>query len=350
LKSARIKEISLMDKNDNDEIKNRARLFEMLASADGNPLSGSYIACRLGCSRQAVFKLASSLRKEGLNIESSPRKGYALRDLASCDALSPTLIEFLLKDNPVFHKCLYFGETESTQTALKRIAREDGSASGIVAVSDRQSEGRGRVGRTWWSGAGKDLTFSVLTRPKLRPGEVQLLNLAAGIAVSDVLRSYYNTDAEIKWPNDVMVRGRKICGILSEASGEPDRIYFAVTGIGINVNSDTSGFPDELRESAASLAAELGCRVCRPYLMSRVLGRFAELIITMEAAGGRDALLSVYRNSCSTLGRRVRVICDGEEFCGTARDVTDQGALVVDIDGRAAVFAAADVHHLRLAV
>jgi BirA family biotin operon repressor/biotin-[acetyl-CoA-carboxylase] ligase len=84
--------------------------------------------------------------------------------------------------------------------------------------------------------------------------------------------------------------------------------------------------------------------------MSRVLGRFAELIITMEAAGGRDALLSVYRNSCSTLGRRVRVICDGEEFCGTARDVTDQGALVVDIDGRAAVFAAADVHHLRLAV
>jgi BirA family biotin operon repressor/biotin-[acetyl-CoA-carboxylase] ligase len=339
-----------MEKNGNDEIKNRARLFEMLASADGNPLSGSYIACRLGCSRQAVFKLASSLRKEGLNIESSPHKGYALRDLASCDALSPTLIEFLLKDNPVFHKCLYFGETESTQTALKRIAREDGSASGIVAVSDRQSEGRGRVGRTWWSGAGKDLTFSVLTRPKLRPGEVQLLNLAAGIAVSDVLRSYYNTDAEIKWPNDVMVRGRKICGILSEASGEPDRIYFAVTGIGINVNSDTSGFPDELRESAASLAAELGGRVCRPYLMSRVLGRFAELIITMEAAGGRDALLSVYRNSCSTLGRRVRVICDGEEFCGTARDVTDQGALVVDTGGREAVFAAADVHHLRLAV
>jgi len=338
-----------MEKNGNDEIKNRARLFEMLASADGNPLSGSYIASCLGCSRQAVFKLVSSLRREGLCVDSL-RKGYALRDLDSCDIMSPTLIEFLLEGNPVFHRCLCFSETESTQTALKRIAREDGSASGIAAVSDRQSAGRGRVGRTWWSGAGKDLTFSVLTRPKLRPGEVQLLNLAAGIAVSDVLRSYYNVEAKIKWPNDVMVRDKKICGILSEASGEPDRIYFAVTGMGINVNSAMSDFPEELRESAASLAAELGGHVCRPYLMSRVLGRFAELIITMEAAGGRDALLRVYRDSCSTLGREVRVICDGEEFRGTARDVTDQGALVVDTGGREVVFAAADVHHLRLAV
>jgi len=338
-----------MERSGNDEIRNRARLFKMLASADGKPVSGSFIASCLGCSRQAVFKMVSSLRNEGLCIDSL-RKGYALRDLGSSDIMSPTLMESLLEGNPVFHKCLCFGETESTQAALKRIAREAPDASGVVAVSDRQSAGRGRVGRTWWSGAGKDLTFSVLTRPKLRPGEVQLLNLAAGIAVSGVMRSYYNIDAKIKWPNDVMVRDRKVCGILSEASGEPDRIYFAVTGIGINVNSAMSDFPDELRESAASLAAECGSHVCRPYLLARVLGRFAELIMTMEAAGGRDALLRVYRDSCSTLGREVRVICDGEEFRGTARDVTDQGALVVDIGGREAVFAAADVHHLRLAV
>ena len=330
-----------------DGNKSRLKLLEALAGSPDGMAAGSLLAERLHCSRQAVFKLVCALRGEGIGIESIPRKGYRLRGLETIDSPGATLIEFMLEGNPLFHSCAYFKETESTQSVLKKLAQQ-GAPEGIIAVADCQTAGRGRRGRRWQTPAGKDLMFSMLLRPALKPGDVQLLGLAAGIAVRDVIRTYYNVSAELKWPNDVLVNGRKVCGILSEAAGEPDRIYYAVTGIGINVNVAAGEMDEEIRETATSLMIETGRAVPRPRLLVRILDLFAELVLSIGTKEGRAELLSRYRDSCATLGREVRVVQDGEEFRGFAAGITQQGALIVNIDGAGVVFAAADVHHLRL--
>ena len=188
----------------------------------------------------------------------------------------------------------------------------------------------------------------MLLRPRLRPGEVQLLNLAAGLAVRKVLSEYYNLNAELKWPNDILINNKKICGILSEAAGEPDKIYYAITGIGLNVNMKNEDIPEEISDKATSMFIESSVENKRPLLLIRILDVFANLLKQMEEKDGLLKLLTQYRTYCATIGRDVRIIQDEEEFCGRAVDVTDQGALIVRINENNVIFAAADVHHLRL--
>lgn len=325
----------------------RLKLLEILASREGETVPGAFLTEKLALSRQAVFKLVGALRDEGLDIRSIPQKGYKVQNLAETDAMSPTLVSLLLRGNPVFHTCLYFPQTTSTQRVIKKLAAQD-APQGVVAAADEQTEGRGRRGRSWLGGTGKNLQFSVLLRPSLRPGDVQLLNLAAGISVRNVLRKHYDVAADLKWPNDILANDKKLCGILSEAAGEPDKIYYAVTGIGLNVNTAATEIPDGLASVATSLLLEKNRFVPRVSLLLRILNEFAEHITMLESAGGKAELLSIYRKSCDTIGRSVRVIQDENEYCGTASDITEQGALVVRIDGEDKIFAAADVCHLRL--
>jgi len=330
-----------------DEQSSRAVLFSILAEARGASVPSSALTERLSSSRQAVFKLVNSLREEGVRIESEPQKGYRLPDFSGCDVFSPTLMEYLLRDNKIFHNCLYFKEVGSTQTVIKKLAQQD-APQGVVAVTDSQTEGRGRRGRVWQTPPGRNVTFSVLLRPHLKPGEVQLLNLAAGIAIRRAVDTGYNLRTELKWPNDVLVNNKKLCGILSEAAGEPDRIYYAVTGVGLNANLEAADFSSDIRDTATSLLLETGVKAARPALLAAVLGEFAELVAALDGPGGAAELIGIYRRECDTLGRDVRVVQDDEEFTGRATDVTDQGALVVSVNGRNRIFAAADVHHLRL--
>ena len=337
-----------MNRINSDEQSSRAVLFKILAAAKGAAVPSSILTERLCSSRQAVFKLVNSLREEGVQIDSEHQKGYRLPVFSGCDAFSPTLVEYLLRDNKIFHNCLYFRETGSTQTVIKKLAQQD-APQGIVAVTDSQTEGRGRRGRVWQTPPGRNVTFSVLLRPHLKPGEVQLLNLAAGIAIRRAADACCKIKTELKWPNDVLVNNKKLCGILSEAAGEPDRIYYAVTGVGLNVNLTAEDFGADIRDTATSLLLETGGKVARPALLASVLGEFADLIETLDAPGGAAELIRVYRRECDTLGRKVRVVQDNEEFTGEARDVTEQGALVVSVYGNDKIFAAADVHHLRQA-
>ncbi len=330
-----------------DPTNSRYRILECLSGSEGEFVPGSVLSNRLGFSRQALSKLVSAMRDEGLDIVSVPQKGYMINNIKETDRMSPTLIDFLLKDDPLFRKSIYFPRITSTQHAIKDLARQD-APEGIVAVTDEQTEGRGRRGRSWHAPASKNLLFSVLIRPDLRPGDVQLLNLAAGLAVRSVLISDYGIDARLKWPNDLMVRGRKICGILSEAAGEPDRIYYAVTGIGLNVNFIEDEMPDEVRDIATSLRIEMGKTVPRPLLLSRILNALSSFIIDLKKPGGKEKLLSTYKKECDTIGREVSVIQDGEKYRGTAVGITEQGALAVRVENEEKIFAAADVHHLRM--
>jgi BirA family biotin operon repressor/biotin-[acetyl-CoA-carboxylase] ligase len=328
------------------ENNSRMQLLEALAEADNSFVPSSHLTEKLGSSRQAVFKLASALREEGIEIEAVPQKGYRTKNLLATNAMSKTFIEFLCKDNPIFHKCIYMPEVDSTQQTIKRLALQN-EPEGVIAVTDKQKNGRGRRGRQWEDTGSKNLIFSVLLRPQLNPGEVQLLNLAAGLAVSGTLKNHYDLNAELKWPNDVLINGKKICGILSEAACEADRIYYAITGIGVNVNTSAATMNKNIRTAATSMQIESNRCTARPLLLSIILANFAELIETLNRANGAAELIRLYRNNCNTIGKEVRVIQDSDIFIGRAEDVTEQGALIVSIDGTRKIFAAADVQHLR---
>ena len=307
------------------EETSRTKLFELLIENPGEVVSSSRVTERLSASRQAVFKAACALRDEGLPVESLPQKGYRLGDMEAVQALAPTAVEYFLRANPLFGKFLYFQEADTTQSVIKSLARQEAPA-GIVACAETQSAGRGRRGRSWAGTPGKNLMFSVLLRPKLKPGEVQLLNLAAGLAVKETLRAMYSIPAELKWPNDIL---------------------YAATGIGLNVNMETDDLPPELREVATSALIESGKILPRWRVLVTLLGAFARYAELLDTKSGGAELLSIYRRECDTLGKEVKVIQDDETFTGRAKNVTSEGALVVEINSEEKIFAAADVHHLR---
>ena len=264
----------------------------------------------------------------------------------------------------------------STQTPAKDAARQ-GAAQGTVFVTECQNSGRGRRDREWTSAPGLDLTFSVILRPNIGAVHAQLLNLAAAIAVGDALENIFaeisvgqanenctrpfdskKNPIGIKWPNDVMANGKKICGIICEisgtsstssASGAEGRIDYAVLGIGVNVNGAACDMPvldSPDRPRATSVFIETGRKTALPQLLGKILSNLDELAGMVESEGGRVALIEVYRKKSCTLGEYVRVVTDEGETQGVASNITDEGALSIkDGEGRVLIFHAADVVH-----
>lgn len=337
-----------MPKRGFEEAANKTEAFRLLYEGRGSVMPGSALAARLGISRQAVNKIVNSLKEEGLPVTSIPQKGYALGDTDGCDSLSPALVEYFMKDMPPFRRFIYAEETDSTQKLIKMFAQA-GEKEGLAAAAGTQTEGRGRRGRTWQAPKDKNLMFSLLLRPALKTGEVQLLNLAAGMAVKRTLKQAASIPCELKWPNDILCGGKKLCGILSEAAGEPDKIYYAVTGIGLNVNMEAGDFPEELRETAASLKTETGREWPRWKLLIGILKEFSALLRLLEEKDGAQRLAELYRAECDTLGRNIRIIQDDETATGKAVGITPEGALIANTEDGTKIYAAADVQHLRLA-
>ena len=242
-------------------------------------------------------------------------------------------------------------ETPSTQTEAKMAARA-GVPHGTVFVTDFQSAGRGRRDRGWLARPGLDLPFSVILRPEIEPRFTSSLNFAAALSVCRVVGDFFAKPraVSIKWPNDVLARGKKICGIICETAGGPEKPEWAVLGIGINVNGAPSDMPREApdKPKATSLFMECGRSFHLPALLGLVLTRLDEFTRLAADERGRARLLSLYRQNCSTLGSLVKVITDEDEFFGTAAYIEDDGAITVtDADGRTVSFRAADVVHLR---
>lgn len=329
-----------------EETNSRAVIFEALMENHGSIVSGAALADKLSISRQALSKNVAALKAEGLPVTSVSQKGYMLLDTNNSDALSPTLISYSLRGNPMFDRCICLKETDSTQSVIKKLAR-DGEKAGIIATAEVQEMGRGRRGRNWQSVSGKNLMFSMLLRPPLLPGEVQLLNLAAGLSLKNTLSTLCGLPAELKWPNDILCRGRKLCGILSESAGEAERIYYAVTGIGVNVNMTLEDIPGELGSIATSVLIESGKTWPRWKILVDFLDRFANAAGLLFSEGGAEALLALYRKECDTIGREIKVICDNETVSGIASGISGQGALIVKTTDGEKIFAAADVVHLR---
>ena len=291
--------------------------------ASAAPLSGEELARRLGCSRAAVWKHVAALRGLGYRIEARHAQGYALA--SAPDRLGPAELAPHLTGR--WRDVRWLAETDSTQRVARELAR-DGAAEGTVVIAEAQSAGRGRLGRTWHSPRGVNLYCSIVLRPALPPAAVPQVALVAGVAVAAALAETAGCTPRIKWPNDVLVDGRKVAGALTEMEAEVERVQHVILGIGVNLNAAQSAFPPELRDRATSLFLATGRKVDRAAVTGRLLaalearyGRFLE--------GGFEAVRPEWESYSCLTGTDVRVASPDGEVAGRVLGLDADGALRV---------------------
>ena len=276
----------------------------------GDYVSGEVLSKELGISRVSVWKHLRSLMQQGYVIESSPI-GYRL--ISSPDLLLP--YELPGWEQKIYH----FAEVDSTMEVAKELAKK-GAGEGTIVVTECQACGRGRLSREWFSPSG-GIYFTLSLKPKISPVYAPRVNLMASVAVTKAIRGLFGLAAELKWPNDVLIEGRKVCGILAEMEAEMDAINFVNLGIGINANFPISQY----EKVATSLKEELGKDIVRKELLSSVLRE----ITKQQALLTKADLLEEWKSLSATLNRDVRVVSLGEEVTGKAIDIDSNGALIL---------------------
>ncbi|MCL5981256.1 MAG: biotin--[acetyl-CoA-carboxylase] ligase [Firmicutes bacterium] len=304
----------------------------------GRYVSGEELSQRLGVTRTAVWKQIQALREEGYGIEALPRLGYRL--LVAPDLLLPAEIQGGLATSVLGRKVYHYRETDSTN----RLARELGSRGepeGTLVVAERQQAGRGRLDRKWFSPAG-GIWLSLLLRPQLFPHQAQLLTLVAAVAAVEATEAVSGLVPGIKWPNDLLLAGSKLAGILTEVSAEIDLVHYLVLGVGVNANIPADAFPAELRETATSMLAVLGQPVNRAAWVRQFLQYFEKHYLVVGSSGFDD-LLARWRRYSVTLGHEVTVYLPGRQVSGTAIDIDDHGALQVRTEAGIETFPAGEI-------
>jgi BirA family biotin operon repressor/biotin-[acetyl-CoA-carboxylase] ligase len=287
----------------------KAHILKLLRTS-GDVVSGNALCARLGASRVAVWKHIQKLQELGYDIESGAR-GYRLR--SSPDSLHPW--EFPGREA----RMVYHAEAPSTMDLAKELARK-GCPAFTTVVAGRQAQGRGRLRRVWSSEEG-GLYFTVVLRPRIPVRWSSRVNFLASFTLAAILRQGYGVDAGLKWPNDILVGGRKLCGLLSEMESEGEQVNFINIGIGLNVNND----PPKVQPPAVSLKALLGREVPRRELLSRFLDALEQGI----AAESWDRVVGDWKTCSVTLNRPVRIVTTKEETSGVAVDVDENGALLL---------------------
>jgi BirA family transcriptional regulator, biotin operon repressor / biotin---[acetyl-CoA-carboxylase] ligase len=289
-------------------------------------VSGSELSRQLGMTRAGVWAHIEALRALGYDIEASPHLGYRLigaPDLLHADDLSARLGETRVVGRDIH----VFQETTSTNDVAARLAR-GGTEEGAVVFAESQTKGRGRMGRTWISPAGKGLWFTVLLRPDMPPQGTTQLTVAAATALCRAVTLQTGLTPEIKWPNDVLIRGRKIAGILTEMRAELDRVQDLLLGIGMNVNQEAEDFPEPLRQTATSLRIQMGQKVNRAELAVAIL-RELDRDYQAVVEGQFKRLAEQWEERCTTLGRQVAIRFGDRVIRGRAESLDDDGALLV---------------------
>lgn len=303
-----------------------AQILSALRSDDNGGVSGAELSQKLGISRAAIWARIEELRALGYDIDASPVLGYRL--VSAPDLLhADDLIARLGKTKIIGRDIRVFEQTTSTNDVIEKLAR-DGVKEGVVVFAESQTKGRGRLGRKWSSPTRKGLWFSILLRPDLRPQETTQLTVVAAVALWRAIHEQTGISAEIKWPNDILIRGRKVVGILTELSAEVDRVKHVTLGVGVDVNLTASEFPSELRKQATSLRIESGKPVPRAELAVAIL-RELDLAYARVAAGEFPALADEWEQHCTTLGQDIVIHIGERRIHGRAESLDDDGALLV---------------------
>lgn len=302
------------------------QILRALRAVPGTSVSGAELSEELGVSRAAIWARVQDLRALGYEIEASPHQGYRL--LSAPDLLhADDLISRLGKTKVVGRDIRVFKETTSTNDVIDKLAR-DGVKEGVVVFAEAQKQGRGRLGRKWVSPAKKGLWFSVLLRPGLRPENATQLTVASATALRRALELQTGLQPEIKWPNDILVNGRKLAGILTELNAELDQIKYVILGIGVDVNVNPADLPAGIRHTATSLKTELGRDVSRPELAVAIL-RELDVDYGRVVGGNFPELADEWAAHCSTLGHEILLRAGERQIRGRAESLGDDGALLL---------------------
>lgn len=303
----------------------KEEILRLLRSADGY-ISGQELCNRFGVSRTAVWKAINQLKEAGYEIEAQQNKGYRL--MVAPDLMTEAEIKSLMHTEWVAKEVLYFDTIDSTNTKAQELA-EKGYPSGTLVVADKQESGKGRRGRSWVSPSGTGIFMTLMIKPDINPNNASMLTLVAALAVAKAITSVTGEEALIKWPNDIVINGKKVCGILTEMNAQFDYINHIVVGIGINVHNES--FPEEIRQMASSLMIEAGGkRFHRAQIIAETMSYFEQYYDTFLKTQDLSALVREYDELLVNMNKAVRVLDPKEPFDGKAMGITPKGELIVD--------------------
>ena len=301
----------------------KSEIIKILKESKGKAVSGEELGNQLGISRTMIWKYIKSLAKEGYEIESSPKIGYMLRSVP--DRLYPDTIQMGLKTSLIGQKIHYFDELTSTNITAKELAHD--ADDGTIVVAEVQKGGRGRLGREWLSPRG-GIWMSVILKPTISLAHASRLTLVVGVAISKAMRKL-GVDARIKWPNDILIDGKKVCGILTEVNAEMEQIDYIVIGIGINANVDMNEFSDDVKDVATTLLSELGEPIDRISFIQDVLFELEQEYIRFSTQPFSH-ILDEWISLSDTIGRQVTVTTPSKIIEGKAVGMTEDGALMIE--------------------
>ena len=304
-----------------------AEILRLLKETAGGYLSSARLSAQLGISRAAIWKQIGALREQGYAINALPSKGYRLS--AGPDRLLSEEIQDGLRTAIIGSEIVYFAETDSTNHRAALLA-EGGARDGTVIVAEAQSAGKGRLGRRWTSPAGVNLYLSIILRPAIAPRAAPLLTFLSSLATARTIELETGLRPTVKWPNDVLLGGCKVAGLLNEMNAETERVNYVILGIGVNLNMTQEQFPEDLRYPATSLALALQHPVDRLRFCRRLLSEIDSLYCDYPT--GQDAILSGWLAYFELLDQKVTVEEPSRSIVGTVTGIAADGALLLALE------------------
>ncbi len=301
-------------------------IIQRFLNAQGEPISGQQLADDFQVSRTAIWKHLQSLQQEGYEFETIKKRGYRL--LVTPDRVDIGQLKQVLHTKRYGQTVHYFESVESTQLIAHELVRS-GAPDGTVVIAEHQTAGRGRMMREWNSSKGKGIWMTIIIRPDVAPHQAPQFTLVTAVAVVNAMKAMYkNFTPEIKWPNDILINGKKTTGILTEMISETDRIQALLIGIGINVNQSLEDFPQELHSIATSLSIEEGERLERVHLVAKVL-ELLEHYSDHYVKHGFPQIKKLWEESSGTIGKQVKATTLREVVEGEAISITESGVLEI---------------------
>lgn len=301
----------------------RRKTLKLLYEKGDEYISGEELSQILNVSRTAIWKHIKILRDEGYEIESLHGRGYKL--IKNSEKLIPQVLEENTKTKEIGKRIIYFSSLDSTNTYAKNTAKE--LPHGTVIISEEQTGGRGRLGRDWFSPKGEGIWMSIILKPDIPPTEGMKMTQIAAAAVVKAIHRVLGLKVLIKWPNDLVYKGKKLCGVLTEMAGELNKIDYLIVGMGINANN--LSFSKDLETVATSLALHKGQPIDRQELIISILEEFEELYLDYMKESNLSSSLKIVRNYSAVLGKNIYIIKGREKLKGQGLEIDDMGLLKV---------------------
>lgn len=303
----------------------RNEIVKLLIENRSGYVSGEEMSRQVGCSRAAIWKHIEELRQAGYEIEARPRHGYRLKYRP--DRIAPEEIHPHLQTERFGKEIDYVYSTPSTQIIAHKRAK-DGAPEGTVVVAEEQVEGRGRMGKVWYSPPQTGIWMSLILRPPIPLVDASHLTLLASVGIREAIQKETGLNIQIKWPNDLLVNNKKVCGILTELRGEHDQIHYVIIGIGMNVNVNETEFPAELRDIGTSLAIETGRFIHRASLLATILKELEQTYF-IYLQEGFPTIREKWVQGAGMLGEIITARTAQGSITGVAERINEQGALLV---------------------